>query len=68
MSDDVSVRPHGNPWGRISKIAARVGVQPSTREALSVTCMGEDGHFYDIFEVVIAVLDHIDKKTEDERG
>jgi len=76
LSDDDSVRVKVgetileiNPWERISEIAKRVGVKPMGDDhKATVTTIGGDGEHYDVFEVVIAVLDYIDAKTEDKRG
>lgn len=68
MSDDTSAaltKPL-NPYGRISDIAKRLGVAPYTYEpdVVAVVMNGNDGHQYNVFDVVVAVLDRIDKATE----
>lgn len=57
--------PAQNPWGRISDIAAKVGVQPMTdRHNATITAMGVDGNAYDLWEVIAAVLDRLERAAE----
>jgi len=53
----------GNPWGRISVIAARLGVAPfdSSTGRPTIAAVGDDGKYYDIWEVVSAFLDRMDR-------
>lgn len=59
-----------NPYERISDVAARVGVKPYERVAgkAVITAKGADGNDYDVFEVVIAALDKIDKAMDRMKG
>ena len=52
-----------NPWERISEVAARLGVAPCEpgRTVATITAKGADGKSYDVWEVVIAFLDRMDK-------
>lgn len=50
----------GNPWERISEIAARLGVKPTDGGRASIIATGADGLNYDVWEVVAAFLDKMD--------
>lgn len=50
-----------NPWARISEIAAKVGVKPIDVNQPTITAMGADGNFYDVWEVLARVLDKLEK-------
>jgi hypothetical protein len=65
MSDDgsvsFSITQLPNPWARISEIAAKVGVKPHrSGDQARITVLGADGHAYDLWEVIAAVLDKIE--------
>jgi hypothetical protein len=50
-----------NPYARISEVAARVGVAPHKMgDPATVTMLGADGNAYDVWAVVVAVLDKLD--------
>lgn len=53
-----------NPWGRISEIAKRLGVQPYDGGRATITAEGADGKQYDIWEVVSAALDVVEAAIE----
>ena len=54
-----------NPWARISDVAARVGVDPiGPGHPATICATGADGKNYDIWEVVIGILDAISTQTE----
>jgi len=63
VSMDVEIERPSNPYARISEIAAKVGVEPSDRQGHGIFAEGADGKYYNIFEVVIAVLDKLEKAT-----
>jgi len=67
VSDDhqtITVGEMPNPWARISEVAARLGVRPvEFGKAATITAKGADGKGYDIFEVVIAFLDRMEKAS-----
>lgn len=50
-----------NPWKRISEVAARVGVGPYEGKECTITALGADGKDYDLWEVIIAVLDRLNR-------
>jgi len=52
-----------NPWGRISEVAARLGVKPRSDGPPTITATGADGNQYDVWEVVIAFLDRLERTT-----
>lgn len=57
-----SIAPWPNPWDRISEIAAKVGVGPcKPGHRPSITATGADGLEYDVWEVIAAALDKIDR-------
>jgi hypothetical protein len=50
-----------NPYGRISDIAARLGVAPHQPDMPATTLMpGRDGQMYDVFAVIERFLDRLD--------
>lgn len=55
-----------NPWARISEVAAKVGVKPCEegppRQA-TMRARGADDKDYDIWEVIIAVLNKLDSTS-----
>jgi hypothetical protein len=54
--------PPQNPWARISELAARLGVEPVEHKKIgTITAVGEDGNSYDLWEVVIAFLNRMEK-------
>lgn len=56
-----NIKPWPNPWARISEVAARVGVKPYRHGALAtITAKGADGESYDVWEVIIGVLDKLE--------
>jgi hypothetical protein len=60
-----TLSPPPNPFGKISDIASRVNVKPVDGNTfIGVIMIGNDGKRYDAFEVVAAVLDHIDEKSK----
>jgi hypothetical protein len=61
---EVTFVKYGNPWARISDIAARLNVPPHEQGSpATVTALGADGKQYDVFDVVIAFLDRMDKQA-----
>jgi hypothetical protein len=48
-----------NPWGRISEIAAKLGVKPYTGGMATITAVGTDGNSYDVWEVASKALDRL---------
>ena len=55
--------PLKNPWGRIDEVAKRLGVEPGD-EGSTIVATGNDGKAYDVWEVVIAFLDRMEKVCE----
>jgi hypothetical protein len=56
--------PAPNPWARISEIANKVGVRPwQPGDPPSITATGADGLRYDVWAVVAAVLDRLDRQS-----
>ena len=52
-----------NPYGRISDVAAKLGVAPYISGKPTVVITGDDGHQYDVWEVLIAFLDRMEKSA-----
>jgi len=52
-----------NAWARISEVAAKVGVEPYKGGSPTICATGADGNRYDIWEVIIAVLDKMEKSS-----
>ncbi len=52
-----------NPYARISDLAAKVGIKPLEKGQGGIVAKGADGNRYDIFEVIIAVLDKMEKSA-----
>jgi hypothetical protein len=53
-----------NPWARISEVAARLGVPPHVPKGeFTIVAKGADGNDYDVWEVVIAMLDKMDARA-----
>lgn len=51
-------------WARISEVATRLGVGPIKPDsAPTIIVCGADGQSYDVWEVAIAFLDAMEKKT-----
>lgn len=57
----VAVEESPNPWARISEVAAKVGVKPVGNAHGKMIAHRADGKPYDVWEVVIAVLDRLEK-------
>jgi hypothetical protein len=58
---DITLTPAMNPWARISEVAARLGVKPRAGGPPTIVAVGADGENYDIWEVVIAFIDQMQK-------
>jgi hypothetical protein len=52
-----------NPYGRISDVAAKLGVAPHISGKPTVIMTGDDGHQYDVWEVLVAFLDRMKKSA-----
>ena len=51
-----------NPWDKVSIVAKKLGVEPcAPGTKTGITARGSDGKSYDLMEIVLAVLDKIDK-------
>jgi len=59
---DFAIDNQVNRYARISEVAKRLGVEPFKGSG-GVLMTGADGQNYDVFEVVIALLDRIDAAT-----
>jgi hypothetical protein len=53
--------PPPNPWARISEVAAKLGVAPRESGKPTIIATGADGKPYDVWEVVVAFLDRMEK-------
>jgi hypothetical protein len=57
-----------DPWRRLPAIADRLGVRPinlaaGAKPRGTVAISTRDGHYYDLFDLIDALLDKMDKNT-----
>ena len=50
-----------NPYGGISDVATKLGVEPCRNKTVTITMKGHDGQDYDVWEVLVALLDRMDR-------
>jgi hypothetical protein len=72
MPDDHDQRPGftlergPDPWHKLPSLAARLGVQPcSGPTAGRVIIRNREGASYDVFELLNALLDRLDRAAQD---
>jgi hypothetical protein len=70
MTDDLpryTLRePEPDPWQKLPSLAARLGVTPCSGPMQDrVIVRTRDGTSYDIFELLFAFLDHLDRAVRD---
>lgn len=60
--ETVSKKERANPWARISEVATKLDVKPvQVNHPGTITAMGADGNAYDVWEVIVALLDRLDQ-------
>lgn len=53
-----------NPWHKLIPIAERLGVKPYTEKRATAVVVALNGDKYDIFEMIEALLDRLDRAEE----
>lgn len=60
----LAIADQPDPYAKLPALAERLGIQPVQAGAsASVVISVKDGRAYDLFDIINALLDHVDKRN-----